>query len=54
MKKISGYIEDELYEAIILLAEKEKRKFAPMVSILLQVAVKEKTRKRKNDKKDNS
>ncbi len=46
MKKISGYIPDELYQGIAEIAERESRKFAPMVTILLQQSVKERNRKR--------
>lgn len=54
MKRISGYIPDELFLEIEDIAKKENRKVTPMISLLLQLAVKEKTRKRKVAKKDNS
>lgn len=53
MVRISGYISEELASSIEEIAERENRKFTPMISILLQLAVKEKNRKR-NAKKDNS
>jgi len=46
MKRISGYIPDELYSDIEELCKRENRKIAPMITMLLQLAVKEKTRKR--------
>ena len=46
MKKISGYIPDELYLEICEIAKKDNRKVAPVITILLQQAVKEKKRKR--------
>lgn len=46
MKKLSGYIPDELYNEIAEIAGRESRKIAPMVTILLQQAVKERNRKR--------
>lgn len=46
MKRISGYISDELYSEIEEIAEREQRKVTPMISLLLQSAVKEKNRKR--------
>jgi hypothetical protein len=52
MKRISGYISDELYNSIEEIAERENRKFTPMITLLLQLAVKEKNRKR-HAKKDN-
>ena len=53
MKRISGYISEELHEAICQMAAKEKRSVVYMIDILLQSAVKEKTRKR-NAKKDST
>lgn len=50
MKRISGYITDELYSEIQEISDRENRKFTPMISILLQWAVKEKNRKRKHAK----
>jgi hypothetical protein len=47
MKRISGYIDTDLYDAIEEIAKKDNRKFAPMVTILLQQAVKERNRKKK-------
>lgn len=49
-KRISGYISEELYNQIIEIAEKENRKFTPMIDLLLQLAVKEKIRKRNGKK----
>ena len=46
MKRISGYIPDDLYSEIEEIGKKENRKIAPMITLLLQLAVKEKTRKR--------
>lgn len=54
MKRISGYITEELYAEIEEIAEKENRKVTPMISLLLQLAVKEKTRKRKSVKKNST
>lgn len=50
--RISGYITEELYKEIEEIAKRDNRKFTPMISILLQQAVKERNRKRA--KKDNS
>jgi hypothetical protein len=46
MRRISGYIQDELYEEIVDISKRENRKLAPTISILLQYAVREKNRKR--------
>lgn len=51
MKRISGYISDELYAEIEDIAKRENRKVTPMISILLQQSVKEKKRKRKSNEK---
>lgn len=48
MKRISGYISDELFASIDDIAKRENRKVTPMISILLQQAVKEKNRKKKS------
>lgn len=50
MKRISGYISDELFLEIEEIAERENRKFTPMITLLLQLAVKEKNRKRNGKK----
>jgi len=50
MKRISGYITDELFSEITEITERENRKFTPMISLLLQLAVKEKNRKRNGKK----
>lgn len=54
MKRISGYISEELYLEIEEISKRENRKITPMISILLHMAVKEKNRKRKNDKKSST
>lgn len=53
MIRVSGYISEELNSDIKDIAKRENRKFTPMISLLLQLAVKEKNRKR-FAKKDNS
>lgn len=53
MKRISGYIDTDLYDAIEEIAKKDNRKFAPMVTILLQQAVKERNRKKKKNEGSN-
>ncbi len=53
MRRLSAYISDELHDEIQELSVREQRKMTPMISLLLQLAVKEKNRKR-NAKKDNS
>ena len=53
MKRISGYIDTDLYDAIEEIAKKDNRKFAPMVTILLQQAVKERNRKKKKNDVNN-
>lgn len=53
MVRISGYISEELYNSIEEIAKRENRKFTPMIDLLLQLAVKEKNRKR-NAKKISS
>jgi hypothetical protein len=50
MKRISGYISDELHSSIEEIAKRENRKFTPMIDLLLQLAVKEKNRKRDGKK----
>ena len=53
MPVINATIPVELKVEILTLATEDKRSFSEMVSLLLQYAVKEKTRKRKGAKKDN-
>lgn len=52
MKRISGYINEDLFAAIHEVAKLEKRKFTPTIEILLEYAIKQKNRKRvkKNNK----
>jgi hypothetical protein len=52
--QVSTTVSPELYSDILLIAEKESRSVSSIVSILLQQAVKERKRKRKNAKEDNS
>jgi hypothetical protein len=51
--QVSATITPELYSDIKDFAEKENRSISLMVAMLLQLAIKEKTRKR-NGKKDNT
>lgn len=44
--QVSSTIPQELYDQLLALATKEKRTLSEMVSLLLEKAVKEKTRKR--------
>lgn len=53
MQRITSTIPDELKADIQVLATDDKRSFSEMVCLLLQLAVKEKTRKRKSAKADN-
>ena len=50
--QVSTTVTQELYEDILSIAEKESRSISSIVSILLQQAVKERKRKRKNAKED--
>lgn len=50
--QVSSTVEPELYSQIETLAQKENRSVSEMVCILLKLAVKEKTRKRKSAKQD--
>ena len=50
MKRIWGYVPEELYNDIQEIADREFRKFNPMITLLLQLAVKEKNRKRNGKK----
>lgn len=52
--QISSTLTPELYGEIKEMATKEDRSISSMVSILLAQAVKERTRKRKNVKEDNT
>lgn len=52
MKRISGYIPDELHSDIEEIAKRDIRSFTATISLLLQQAVKERNRKRVRDKKD--
>lgn len=52
MQRITSTIPDELKADIQFLATEDKRSFSEMVSLLLQLAIKEKTRKRKGGKQD--
>ena len=54
MKRISGYVTEELYLEIEEISKKENRKITPMISILLQLAVKQKNRKRNGRKENNT
>jgi CopG-like RHH_1 or ribbon-helix-helix domain, RHH_5 len=51
--QLSTTVPTDLYEQVVALAEKESRTLSDMVSLLLQLAVKEKTRPRKRASKDN-
>jgi hypothetical protein len=46
MVRISGYISEDLKRDIQEIADRENRMFTRMISLLLQLAVKEKNRKR--------
>jgi hypothetical protein len=50
MHRVWGYITDDLNNEILEIAQREQRKPAAVISILLQQAVKERTRKRSNGK----
>jgi hypothetical protein len=50
MKRISGYITDELYDEIVDISKRDKRKFTPTIDLLLQQAVKERNRKKNANK----
>lgn len=50
MHRVWGYITDDLNNEILEIAQREQRKPAAVISILLQQAVKERTRKRNNGK----
>lgn len=52
--QISATIDQDVYDAILALAEKEKRSHSEMAALLLTKAVKEKTRNRRGEKKDNT
>jgi len=54
MKRISGYVTEELYLEIEEISKKENRKITPMISILLQLAVKQKNRKRNGRQENNT
>lgn len=53
LPQVSATISEELNQQIIDLAKKESRSTSKMVGILLQQAVRERLRKRKNESKDN-
>lgn len=50
VKRIWGYVPEELYNDIQEIADREFRKLNPMITLLLQLAVKEKNRKRNGKK----
>lgn len=52
--QLSATVDQELHDSIKEMAEKESRSISQMVAILLQQAVKERLRKRKNVKEDNT
>ncbi len=52
--QVSATIPVELHQQITDLAEKNNRSISEMVAILLQQAVKEKTRNRRGNKEDNT
>lgn len=52
--QVHATIDQELYDQIQELADKNDRTLSQMVALLLQQAVKEKTRKRRGNKQDNS
>lgn len=47
MKRISGYITEELFSDIEEEAKRESRRITPMISLLLRNAINERKRKRK-------
>jgi hypothetical protein len=49
MKRFSGYIPDILYQKVQELAERDDRSFNQTVEHLLELAIKERTRKRKKN-----
>jgi hypothetical protein len=51
MVRVWGYIPKELHESILEIAERKQRKESQVISLLLQQAVKERQRKRKNVQK---
>jgi hypothetical protein len=53
MHRVWGYISDELNTELLEIADREQRKLANVISLLLQQAVKERNRKR-NGKKANT
>ena len=48
--QVSATISRELYDEISLLAEKESRSISSMAAVLLQQAIKERNRKKKQTK----
>ena len=54
MKRITLYISDEQLIVIKEMAEKDNRSVNKTIDLLLQQAIKEKTRKRKNVKENNT
>jgi len=51
-QQVSGTISGATYLQISDMADKEKRSISQMVSILLDIAVKERTRRRKSSKSE--
>lgn len=54
MPRITSKISDELHAEIKLMADEKKWTFSYMVSVLLQNAVKERNRKKKNNSKNHA
>lgn len=52
--QVHATIDQSLYDQIQDLADKNERTLSQMVALLLQQAVKEKTRKRRGTKEDNT
>jgi hypothetical protein len=52
--QVSATIDQELYDSIVIMADGNDRSVSEMVALLLKQAVKDKTRNRKGEKKDNT
>lgn len=52
--QISATVSQEIYDSIDAFAKEDRRSISEMVALLLEKAIKEKTRNRKGGKKDNT
>lgn len=53
-RRVWPALSDEVYADLIIYASEEKRKLSEMAAIFIENAIKERKRKRKNVKEDNS